>query len=244
MYISLMNFTHVGPSHHARAFKPEALKTITEQTLKVLENLKAYFPNLAAVAGTGHSGTLVVGAVAVVTDFFPILVRKEGERGIIPGNPEISGAVGDFDYVIIDDLVSSGTTVNRIQEKIETEFRKAKIKLQKRQEAVKRDSAIGGYPPSEHWDCDVLKEKLTVAPRCVAVLVYDGGNCFVTHVNGGDGKGLPVLNVSDTNGKFYDGWTVPSHKELYTNISPVRIPRESLVSATLRTLSLDFVPAG
>lgn len=215
MYISLMNYAHVGPSHHAKAFKPVALKDITEQTLKVLTALKKRFPRLAAIAGTGHSGTLVVGAVAVVTDFFPILVRKEGERGIIPGNPEISGAVGDFDYVIIDDLVSSGTTVNRIQEKIESEFRKEKLKQAQRIQRAKRDFAIYGV---DYWDKDTVNEvPLSEAPRCIGVLVYDGCNCFVSHVKGGDGNGLPVLNVSQPDGDRK--WETPSHEELFSRVT-------------------------
>lgn len=121
----VMNLKHIGPSHHSKVFQPSALKTVTQKMLFALNTLRSYFPNLKAVAGTGHSGSMVVGAVAAMSDYMPILVRKAGERGIIKNNPAISGAVGDFDYVILDDLVSSGETAVRIQEKVLTEWKKA-----------------------------------------------------------------------------------------------------------------------
>ncbi len=111
-----MNERHAGPWYHQSAMESGSLRDIANRNLIVLDALKAKFPKLSAIAGTGHSGSTVVGALAVVSDYNPILVRKYFEG--CHSSSKVSGLIGDFDYVIVDDLVDTGDTVNMIIENI------------------------------------------------------------------------------------------------------------------------------
>lgn len=126
MYIEPMTARHVGPWYHETCFSAATLRETAKAVAETLARLKSYFPELQAVAGSGHSGSVLVGALSATTDFNPILVRKEGEIQVAGGG-QVSGMLGEFDYVIVDDLVSSGSTVRRIVSKIKETAKKAGV---------------------------------------------------------------------------------------------------------------------
>ena len=84
--------------------------------------IKLHAPNAEAVAFRGASGALVGMAVCARLKLPPILVRKpkEGSHSCM----KAEGAIGATNIVIVDDLISSGATVQAILDGI-MEQRKA-----------------------------------------------------------------------------------------------------------------------
>jgi len=77
-----------------------------------------------AIAVRGMSGATMGSIVAHLMDKDLFLVRKEGER--THSSRRLEGPNGPCDYVIIDDLISSGETVKTIQQEIHTDFPEAR----------------------------------------------------------------------------------------------------------------------
>ena len=89
-------------------------------------------PQFLAVRGT--SGTAIGGAVSLVSDLPLVVVRKEDDNSHAKHYGTVQGMRGTGGlYIIVDDLVDSGTTVREIAA------------------AIKRDheSNSGGYAPTE-----------------------------------------------------------------------------------------------
>lgn len=73
-------------------------------------------PEFDAIAFTGLSGSVIAGAVASAMDKYLYCVRKEGESkhsAYVVEGPETG-----LRYIIIDDFISSGSTVRRVMEKV------------------------------------------------------------------------------------------------------------------------------
>lgn len=148
---------HIGPHYHRSAFNPDKMIQFTNIACKLVSKLRTLYPQLGGIAGMGHSGVTMVGPIAMMANLNPILVRKEGERGVMSGVPAVTGSfTAGMDYLIVDDLVSSGSSVARIMSKIEVEYQN-------------RVNALTG------WDDGYkMKEALRANhPRCIGVVLYN-----------------------------------------------------------------------
>lgn len=84
-------------------------KAVTETIRRIIE-----LGNFDAIAFTGLSGSVVAGAVALTMDKYLYCVRKSEENR--HSEYQVEGPATGLRYVIIDDFISSGSTICRIRE--------------------------------------------------------------------------------------------------------------------------------
>lgn len=100
-------------SYKTKAFNPLSLRKVVA---RIADYLVAN-PAIVAVAARGQSGIIVYSAVSYATGVPIICVRKDGEES--HDGSSVLGYCGEGQYVIIDDLIGSGHTINRIVKDIE-----------------------------------------------------------------------------------------------------------------------------
>jgi adenine/guanine phosphoribosyltransferase-like PRPP-binding protein len=83
----------------------------------VADELKPHLGEFDAIAFRGMSGAMVAPAVAMQLGVPFVLVRKKGDGSHSSCEVEALWTTG-LRYVIVDDLVSSGTTVHAIQDQL------------------------------------------------------------------------------------------------------------------------------
>jgi adenine/guanine phosphoribosyltransferase-like PRPP-binding protein len=120
----------VCPSYTRGVFSPETFPGIVDWAAE--EIVAHVAPKIGAVAGCGHSGILVAAAVGYKLRLPVIAVRKAEETG--PGVCHDSESVnailqGTEYYAIIDDLVATGRTIQRIVDGVARYFPQAKPAL-------------------------------------------------------------------------------------------------------------------
>jgi orotate phosphoribosyltransferase len=106
----------LAPSYHT-----PILTTATRKI--IIRNIKKYLkdnPDVVAIAGTGLSGIPLVAIVSHLTGLHPIYIRSKGSEAHDEGqaSSSLDGPVfGKLSgrYIILDDLVDSGATVERIE---------------------------------------------------------------------------------------------------------------------------------
>lgn len=86
-------------------------KAVADTCRRVLD-----LPAFDAIAFTGLSGSVVAGAVALTMDKYLYCVRKKNESK--HSDHEVEGPSTGLRYIIIDDFISSGATVQRIMEMV------------------------------------------------------------------------------------------------------------------------------
>lgn len=103
-------------SHYLNVvFDPNHFQHLFKESLRVLSEIK-----FDAFLCTGNSGTLMVGGLAAMLNKGIILVRKENEDSHYYNNhsstqhPCIEGMIFSKRVVIIDDMICSGKTFNRL----------------------------------------------------------------------------------------------------------------------------------
>lgn len=98
--------------HLKKVMNPKDLKETAE---KVSELIKKYYPKADYIAVCGSSGNLIAGAVSIISRIPILLVRKENEKCHSYYTVEFqSNKKKTPKYVIIDDFISSGETINYI----------------------------------------------------------------------------------------------------------------------------------
>lgn len=101
--------------YHDKTTTPEALTEmirLTAPTIKLrLADEKAIGHNITHIAATGTSGLSAAFALSTTIRLPVVVVRRNGEQAH-SGNVIGTGNLGD--YIIIDDLISSGRTINHI----------------------------------------------------------------------------------------------------------------------------------
>ncbi len=98
-----------SPMYSTKLYHPVTLKKLVERTAEVLAEYSGehWF---GALAVSGSSGLILAGAVSAVLQVPLIMVRREHEQS---HGDKVQGVTG-MDYVIVDDLISSGATATRI----------------------------------------------------------------------------------------------------------------------------------
>jgi hypothetical protein len=98
--------------HISPLMKPDSLQTLVNNAV---ETLTPHAQNFDAIAFRGMSGALVSAPIAIALKKHLILVRKNEVRYSCHG---VEGPKGDYNYLIVDDLISSGDTVRAIHREI------------------------------------------------------------------------------------------------------------------------------
>lgn len=91
--------------------KPERLMEIVDKVAAVVKKLREDNPGLTHIVAQGSSGQSVAWPVSYKLGIPVCIVRKPGEQSHA-GEMSGSGDLGN--YIIIDDLISTGTTLRRV----------------------------------------------------------------------------------------------------------------------------------
>jgi hypothetical protein len=116
MFVSTNYHGHVRPLTH---------KMRVEKTVKTLLRFRAQNESLLRgslhIVGCGISGQAISWPVSYMTEIPMCVVRKKGEKH---HGYEIEGHGPLTNYVIIDDLISSGTTIHWLIDSLEEEHKR------------------------------------------------------------------------------------------------------------------------
>lgn len=98
-------------------------KHIQKELVKqCVTKIKEEFGNIDAIVVTGLSGLIIGSAVSIKTGKQLVVVRKPRDES--HACVEVEGLINlgrSFKYVILDDFIDSGKTLNRIAKKIHSE---------------------------------------------------------------------------------------------------------------------------
>ena len=105
-----------GSSHTCYVLNHKIRNKIIIKSVCDLRKIKDSFDSIACC---GVSGLLVVAQVAELLDKHIVVIRKSGEKCYSEFRTE---GVAPFRYIILDDLICSGSTINRITSVLKTEY--------------------------------------------------------------------------------------------------------------------------
>jgi adenine/guanine phosphoribosyltransferase-like PRPP-binding protein len=107
-----------GAGHTTNFLYPQDLSKFLKRALSVLKSkkFKEKYPEYDTIAFSGYSGALIAPYLALSLGKDLVLVRKDSDKCVSSYKVEGNRAIKK--YIIVDDLVSSGRTANRIYEKI------------------------------------------------------------------------------------------------------------------------------
>lgn len=86
---------------------------------RIADAIKTYSPTAKAIAIRGYSGAIMGGVISVFTEIPLIIIRKDHEE--CHSDYFVQGENFGGDYVIVDDLISSGKTIDEICWKIDND---------------------------------------------------------------------------------------------------------------------------
>ena len=101
----------VTAGYLSSALTPDKFRRILNKLARNIRNANITFDSIAF---RGMSGTLVAPTIAFRLKKNPVLIRKECDGSHSGRSIEANSEV--VDYIIIDDLIESGTTIKRIVE--------------------------------------------------------------------------------------------------------------------------------
>ncbi len=146
----------IAPNYTRKVFDPKAFPILTKRMIKAAKAIMATTP-FNMLAGCGNSGLPLLGAMGLRLKMPILACRKSGDSA--HDDAKVNGHIVEGKYLIIDDLISTGSTVKWIRGNILNEVAKKHITNQ------------GGYP----WG--VYKPDLPVEtwlPQCAGILTYEG----------------------------------------------------------------------
>jgi hypothetical protein len=111
-----------APGHTQKMFDPKDFQRLVESVVQRVRDIQEKHPEVQALAACGHSGLMLMGAVSYLTGLPQIAVRKT--KDTYHDHRTANGWMGCRGYLIIDDLISSGSTIDKIIAGIEREFAK------------------------------------------------------------------------------------------------------------------------
>lgn len=114
-------------SHHASwlsaLVNPERMTLVVNWLVSSIEADRKAGIKIDAIAVRGISGAVIGGAVSLVTNLPLIIVRKQNDDSHSSYRVEYGDGALVKNYCFIDDLVSSGKTLDITQDDIANEFR-------------------------------------------------------------------------------------------------------------------------
>lgn len=111
-----MNHLHTHcPSYATDLYQPGTFKAVCDWTVD-----KARRAGIQAIAASGHSGLPVAAVVAHVLNIPLLAVRQPTRETHDSGAGLVNGSLpaGALEYGIVDDFISSGTTIKRIADEV------------------------------------------------------------------------------------------------------------------------------
>ena len=105
-----------GADHTCHVLNHKARNKII---IKAVCNLRRIKDSFDSIACSGVSGLMVIAQIAELLDKHIIIVRKKGEKCYSEFATE---GVSPHRYIIIDDLISSGSTVKHIKKVIKDDY--------------------------------------------------------------------------------------------------------------------------
>lgn len=99
----------IGTPYLQEVLNPHFLQELVEKIISKINNLNLSFK---AIAFRGTSGALIAPIIAYKLNKNIICIRKLEERN--HSGYRMEGVRGNFDYIIIDDLIDSGATIRAI----------------------------------------------------------------------------------------------------------------------------------
>jgi len=115
-------------SYHEKTFRPGSLKAIVNRVIKKLEKLRQEI-KFDAIAFRGISGSSIAYPVSAIAGYHLIEVRRAPGLRNGKGNSHHGSTIEGSSsrkikrYIILDDFISSGKTVEEIAKTITKEFR-------------------------------------------------------------------------------------------------------------------------
>lgn len=135
----------LSTSYH-KTVTPQNLMEIVDRTAARIKEWIEAGNSITHIVATGSSGQAVAWPVSYKLGIPVCIVRKPAEASH-DGNVSGSGDLGD--YIVIDDLISSGATIKRVQKEIGDQFER-----------------------SRRWD-NLVSDLINAAtPRCKAIFLY------------------------------------------------------------------------
>jgi len=108
-----------GASHTCHVLNHKARNKIIIRAICDLRKIQNTFDSIACC---GTSGLMVVPQIAELLNKHIIVVRKKGEKCY---SEFVTEGVAPYQYIIIDDLICSGSTVRHIKKAIKDEYSRA-----------------------------------------------------------------------------------------------------------------------
>jgi hypothetical protein len=114
----------LSAEYHSSAADPAQLREVVETTTRRVKAwLAASDVKISHIVATGISGQSVVWPLSLALDLPVCIVRKHGETSHMFGGPIVG--TGDLrDYIIVDDLISTGDTMHYVIRRINEEYDK------------------------------------------------------------------------------------------------------------------------
>jgi hypothetical protein len=109
---------YVSPNHTSQIFNAWEFQTLVDKIAERMVLLHNKHP-FDAIAGSGNSGQPLLGALSYKTGIPIISVRKSKDSN--HDSSLANGYLNARTYLIIDDLIDTGTTIKRIISSIRTE---------------------------------------------------------------------------------------------------------------------------
>lgn len=162
-----MRISYQHPSYTEKVFGRNFSSSVQRIATKVAE-IRERYP-FDALAGSGNSAAPLLGALSFLTGIPFILVRKESDS--CHDIREVNGYIGCHQYLIIDDLISSGATVGRVISRITKEYHRA----------------------APEWDVDSYKQSVPVP---AAILLYSGTGYQYQLKYGNAFMAVPVFDMA------------------------------------------------
>jgi hypothetical protein len=103
----------LSPGYTHRNFVPSEFQEVVNRVADRIRALRAKNPEIEGLAACGQSGTMLMGALSFVLGMPQIAVRKSS-HDMGHDDAMANGDFGIQGYVIVDDFVSSGHTVEHI----------------------------------------------------------------------------------------------------------------------------------
>ncbi len=150
------HFYSNSPSHTRLVFDPKAFRQVVLDTAKTIKILQKQL-NFTTLAGCGNSGLPILGALQFELGLPIITIRKKSEAPVCGElAPRATGGVACDKYLIVEDCIATGGTVQHIVNTIVSEIK-----------AFKESWKTHPSPPGE------TRIALARDPKCVGVLLYD-----------------------------------------------------------------------
>lgn len=145
------------PGYSGQIYESAGLRKHAEFVLRSLDKLQGQFD---FVAVTGKSGMAVAFAALAMGADFPLVTIRKGESS---HGQKIEGIADGSRYVVVDDLIDSGATLDRIHKELH-DFADAKDQERPRMiAAILYDTGgYGGRRDGKQWHIDGQSEPVAI----------------------------------------------------------------------------------